>query len=166
MLQSGARWLYPVKKAEESSYALSIVERGGLVVRDVLAIAGHGSGPPFLACDLGAELSGGAQPVIQDSGTSDDTRTCFAIQMTSADDTPTDFQILKSTNSGSTWATDGGSLSVATYGYPLWMIADDTAIYIATKTDLIRRPTSGGSWTKATGTDFNLFSSWLLSSAE
>lgn len=29
-LQSGARWLYPVKKAEESSYALGIVERGGL----------------------------------------------------------------------------------------------------------------------------------------
>ena len=29
-LQSGARWLYPVKKAEESSYALSIVERGGV----------------------------------------------------------------------------------------------------------------------------------------
>ena len=32
VLQSGARWLYPVKKAEEISYALSIVERGGLVV--------------------------------------------------------------------------------------------------------------------------------------
>jgi len=32
VLQSGARWLYPVKKAEESSYALSIVERGGLTV--------------------------------------------------------------------------------------------------------------------------------------
>jgi len=32
ILQSGARWLYPVKKAEESSYALSIVERGGLAV--------------------------------------------------------------------------------------------------------------------------------------
>ncbi len=31
-LQSGARWLYPVKKAEESSYALGIVERGGLPV--------------------------------------------------------------------------------------------------------------------------------------
>lgn len=31
-LQSGARWLYPVKKAEESSYALSIVERGGLPI--------------------------------------------------------------------------------------------------------------------------------------
>ncbi|MBI2308123.1 MAG: precorrin-2 C(20)-methyltransferase [Rhodocyclales bacterium] len=31
-LQSGARWLYPVKKAEEASYALSIVERGGLAV--------------------------------------------------------------------------------------------------------------------------------------
>ncbi len=31
-LQSCARWLYPVKKAEESSYALSIVERGGLAV--------------------------------------------------------------------------------------------------------------------------------------
>ena len=31
-LQSGARWLYPVKKAEESSYALSIVERGGIAV--------------------------------------------------------------------------------------------------------------------------------------
>jgi precorrin-2/cobalt-factor-2 C20-methyltransferase len=31
-LQSGARWAYPVKKAEESSYALSIVERGGLAV--------------------------------------------------------------------------------------------------------------------------------------
>jgi len=30
VLQSGARWLYPVKKAEEISYALSIVERGGL----------------------------------------------------------------------------------------------------------------------------------------
>ena len=32
VLQSGARWLYPVKKAEEASYALSIVERGGLAV--------------------------------------------------------------------------------------------------------------------------------------
>ncbi len=32
VLQSGARWLYPVKKAEERSYALSIVERGGLPV--------------------------------------------------------------------------------------------------------------------------------------
>ncbi|MFA7268040.1 MAG: precorrin-2 C(20)-methyltransferase [Sterolibacterium sp.] len=31
-LQSGARWLYPVKKAEEKSYALSVVERGGLPV--------------------------------------------------------------------------------------------------------------------------------------
>jgi len=31
-LQSDARWLYPVKKAEESSYALSIVERGGIAV--------------------------------------------------------------------------------------------------------------------------------------
>ena len=30
VLQSDARWLYPVKKAQESSYALSIVERGGL----------------------------------------------------------------------------------------------------------------------------------------
>jgi precorrin-2/cobalt-factor-2 C20-methyltransferase len=29
-LHSGARWLYPVKKAQESSYALSIAERGGL----------------------------------------------------------------------------------------------------------------------------------------
>ncbi|MBU0500400.1 MAG: precorrin-2 C(20)-methyltransferase [Gammaproteobacteria bacterium] len=29
-LQSGARWLYPVKKAEESSYALAIADRGGL----------------------------------------------------------------------------------------------------------------------------------------
>lgn len=29
-LTSGARWLYPVKKAEDISYALSIVERGGL----------------------------------------------------------------------------------------------------------------------------------------
>lgn len=32
VLQSNARWIYPVKKAEENSYALSIVERGGLVV--------------------------------------------------------------------------------------------------------------------------------------
>ncbi len=32
VLQSGARWLYPVKRAEESSYALAIVERGGLAV--------------------------------------------------------------------------------------------------------------------------------------
>ncbi|MCM8614117.1 precorrin-2 C(20)-methyltransferase [Accumulibacter sp.] len=31
-LQSDARWLYPVKKAEESSYALAIVERGGLAI--------------------------------------------------------------------------------------------------------------------------------------
>ncbi|WP_300451069.1 precorrin-2 C(20)-methyltransferase [Accumulibacter sp.] len=31
-LQSGARWLYPVKKAEEASYALAIVARGGLAV--------------------------------------------------------------------------------------------------------------------------------------
>ena len=33
-LQSGARWLYPVKKAEASSYALGIVQRGGLAVPD------------------------------------------------------------------------------------------------------------------------------------
>ena len=32
VLQSDARWIYPVKKAEERSYALSIVERGGLAV--------------------------------------------------------------------------------------------------------------------------------------
>lgn len=32
VLHSGARWLYPVKKAEDSSYALSVVERGGLAV--------------------------------------------------------------------------------------------------------------------------------------
>jgi precorrin-2/cobalt-factor-2 C20-methyltransferase len=32
ILQSGGRWLYPVKKAEEKSYALSIVERGGIPV--------------------------------------------------------------------------------------------------------------------------------------
>ena len=32
ILQSDARWLYPVKKAEETSYALSIVVRGGLPV--------------------------------------------------------------------------------------------------------------------------------------
>lgn len=32
VLQSGARWIYPVKKAEEASYALSIVTRGGLAV--------------------------------------------------------------------------------------------------------------------------------------
>lgn len=34
VLQSGARWLYPVKKAEDSSYALSVVTRGGLGVPD------------------------------------------------------------------------------------------------------------------------------------
>ena len=32
VLQSGARWIYPVKKAEEVSYALSIVERSGLPI--------------------------------------------------------------------------------------------------------------------------------------
>lgn len=32
VLNGDARWLYPVKKAEESSYALSIVTRGGLDV--------------------------------------------------------------------------------------------------------------------------------------
>ena len=32
VLQSSARWIYPVKKATEASYALSIVERGGLPV--------------------------------------------------------------------------------------------------------------------------------------
>jgi len=32
VLQSDARWLYPVKRAEDSSYALSIVERGGLAI--------------------------------------------------------------------------------------------------------------------------------------
>ena len=34
VLQSGARWLYPVIRAAEKSYALSIVERGGLAVPD------------------------------------------------------------------------------------------------------------------------------------
>jgi precorrin-2/cobalt-factor-2 C20-methyltransferase len=33
-LQSGARWLYPVKRAADSSYALSIVTRGGLALPD------------------------------------------------------------------------------------------------------------------------------------
>ena len=32
VLQSNARWIYPVKKAQEVSYALSIVERAGLPV--------------------------------------------------------------------------------------------------------------------------------------
>ena len=32
VLQSNARWIYPVKKAEEVSYALSIVERSGLPI--------------------------------------------------------------------------------------------------------------------------------------
>lgn len=32
VLQSGARWIYPVKRAAECSYALSIVERAGLPV--------------------------------------------------------------------------------------------------------------------------------------
>ena len=32
VLQSGARWIYPVKKAAEVSYALSIVERSGLPI--------------------------------------------------------------------------------------------------------------------------------------
>lgn len=31
-LQSGARWAYPVKRAEESSYALGIARRGGLEI--------------------------------------------------------------------------------------------------------------------------------------
>lgn len=31
-LQSGARWAYPVKRAEESSYALDIARRGGLPI--------------------------------------------------------------------------------------------------------------------------------------
>lgn len=31
-LHSGARWAYPVKKAEESSYALDIARRGGLAI--------------------------------------------------------------------------------------------------------------------------------------
>lgn len=34
VLQSGARWLYPVKKAEDDSYALAIVARGGIAVPD------------------------------------------------------------------------------------------------------------------------------------
>lgn len=33
-LQSGARWAYPVKRAEENSYALDIARRGGLAVPD------------------------------------------------------------------------------------------------------------------------------------
>ncbi|HRP94977.1 MAG TPA: precorrin-2 C(20)-methyltransferase [Rhodocyclaceae bacterium] len=33
-LHSGARWAYPVKKAEESSYALDIARRGGLAIPD------------------------------------------------------------------------------------------------------------------------------------
>lgn len=32
VLQSDARWIYPVKKAAEVSYALSIVERSGLLI--------------------------------------------------------------------------------------------------------------------------------------
>ncbi len=32
VLHSDARWIYPVKKAEETSYALSIVERSGLPI--------------------------------------------------------------------------------------------------------------------------------------
>ncbi len=67
-LQSGARWLYPIKKAEESSYALSIVERGGISVpadavelvfpmtrdADILAKAWARAATPIGSKELGA----------------------------------------------------------------------------------------------------------------
>lgn len=76
-------------------------------------------------------------------------RTLFALY--APGNSPTTFQIYKSTDSGATWAADGGTVSVATHGNPLWLEADSTALYIATKTGVSRRPFSNTTWTRATG---------------
>lgn len=87
------------------------------------------------------------------SGSTSENRTLFALDMPASSAATLDtFRLLKSTNSGGSWAYDGAALSIATHGTPLWMIADETAIYIATKTRVIRRAFApGSSWTVATG---------------
>jgi hypothetical protein len=78
-----------------------------------------------------------------------ETSTLFALSAPGA--SPTTIQVYKSTNSGATWATDGGTISAATHGTPLWFEADSTALYMATKTGVSRRPFGGTTWTQATG---------------
>jgi hypothetical protein len=89
---------------------------------------------------------------VAGSGSGPDTRTLFAVH---APRPPSgsfsSMQIYKSTNGGTSWATDGGSLATGTYGVPIGLFADSTALYLYTKDGVWRRPIGGSTWTKATG---------------
>lgn len=88
--------------------------------------------------------------LVKGSGSSATTRTLFAVYAPSTDGAPTTIQIYKSTNSGASWAADGGTISVATHGNPIALWADATALYMATKTGVSRRPINETTWTRAT----------------
>ena len=88
--------------------------------------------------------------MVKGSGTSATTRTLFAVYAPTTDASPETIQIYKSTNSGASWATDGGTIDAATHGTPIALWADSTALYMATKTGLSRRPINGTTWTRAT----------------
>lgn len=89
---------------------------------------------------------------VAGSGSGPATRTLFAIYAPrSQSGSFSTIQIIKSTNGGTSWADDGATLSIATHGEPLEIWADSTALYLNTKTRVLRRPIGGGSWTVATG---------------
>jgi hypothetical protein len=89
--------------------------------------------------------------MVAGSGSGPSTRTLFAMHAPSTDGSATTIQIYKSTNGGSSWATDGGTLATSTYSQPLTLWADGTALYMTTKNGCYRRAFAGTTWTKATG---------------
>lgn len=88
--------------------------------------------------------------VQKGSGTTSENRILWALSVPSDTANFTTIQVYKSTDSGATWATDGGTISVGTHGYPIKLIADSTALYMCTKTGVSRRPIGGTTWTQAT----------------
>ena len=93
--------------------------------------------------------------VVAGSGSGPETRTIFALHAPATVWTGagglTTFQFYKSTNGGDTYAADGNTLDVATFGTPFEIWADATALYINTSKGVWRRPISGTAWKKATG---------------
>lgn len=89
--------------------------------------------------------------VQRGSGSTSENRVLWALAVPSETGTFTTIQVLKSTDSGGTWANDGGTISVGTYGYPINLVADGSALYMATKANVFRRPIGSTTWTAATG---------------
>ncbi len=94
-------------------------------------------------------------------GGTPDTRTYYAIHAPAAFNSGTAgfgaLQLYKANaNGGSSWATDGGTLAIGTYGVPFGLQCKATgtnagALYLHTQNGVWRRPAGSSTWTAATG---------------